>query len=154
MEEPKGDEDKDINKDEEMDEDEEEGDEEKETNEDEEIDSNQDAMVVRGEEDQSFEKAIPIGKPNEQTIVPDNPDSVNVDNSNEVVQDPPVIDIVSEKVAEKTNDTKKDDGKDESAEGEGKEKGEEKEDQAPVTVAKDTIADKGKQIAIYSDDFG
>lgn len=47
-----------------------------------------------------------------------------------------------------------DDGKDASAKVARKEKGEEKEDQAPMTLASDTVVDKGKQVVADSNDFG
>lgn len=78
-----------------------------------------------------------------------------VDNSGEAKQAPSVIEVVSEKAVEETVDAEKgeDDGKDVSAKVVGKEKGEEKDYQAPVTVARDTLADKGKEVATDSDDF-
>lgn len=67
-------------------------------------------------------------------------------------QDPPVIKVVSEKAAEETDDAETGE-KDASAKVARKEKGEEKDDQAPMTMARDTAAEKGKQIATDSDDF-
>ncbi|XP_059073325.1 uncharacterized protein LOC131874100 [Cryptomeria japonica] len=102
--------------------------------------------------DQSSKKAIAKGKSNDQTTI-DDVDAAN-DISDEAEQDPPVIKVVLEKATEETIDVDKgeDDGHDASVEGE--EKGEEKSDQAPTTVARDTVIDKGKQIATDSDDFG
>ncbi|XP_057851515.1 uncharacterized protein LOC131061720 [Cryptomeria japonica] len=80
--------------------------------------------------------------------VVDDSDNANDNNSNEVVQDPPVVEVVLEKAVEESIDGEKgkddaekgeDDGKDASAEVAGKEKGEDKDDQAPVTMARDTL---------------
>ncbi|XP_059073117.1 uncharacterized protein LOC131873950 [Cryptomeria japonica] len=108
-------------------------------------------VVLDKQKDQSFEKAILEEKPKVQITVDDPVD--NVDDSDEDVQDPLVIEVVSEKIAKETDDTDKDkdDGekgeKDESAKVAKKEKGEEKTDQVLVTMAGDTVAGKGKQIA-------
>ncbi|XP_059064936.1 uncharacterized protein LOC131856978 [Cryptomeria japonica] len=74
----------------------------------------------------------------------------------EVVQDPLVIEVVSKKVGEEKDDADKGEyasknGSEEVAE---KENGEKEVDHALEIVARDTSADKGKQIATNSDDFG
>ncbi|XP_059076721.1 uncharacterized protein LOC131875986 [Cryptomeria japonica] len=71
-----------------------------------------------------------------------------MESDEEVREDPLMIKVISEKAVEERVDADKDkddgekDEKDESAEVAQKEKGEKKEDQALVTVARDTIPNK------------
>lgn len=101
-------------------------------------------VIPDKKKDQSFEKAISTEHTNVHTTV--------VDNSDEAVQDPPVIEIILEKTVKETYDVEKGE-KDVSAEVVGKEKGEDKDYQALVIVARDTVVDKRKQVVTDSNDF-
>ncbi|XP_059071295.1 uncharacterized protein LOC131865106 [Cryptomeria japonica] len=101
---------------------------------------------------------VNLSSSNDQTPR-NNVDGAN-DTSSDVVQEPPIIEIVSKKEAKETLDVKKDandgekGGKGESGEVANKEKGKEKAYQALATMARDIDVVKGKQVAIDSDDFG
>ncbi|XP_059067434.1 uncharacterized protein LOC131858260 [Cryptomeria japonica] len=111
--------------------------------------------VHRYDKEQPSERAVLEKKKNEKTIVTNDNDTTKLDDFGEFEQDPLVISIDSEKEAEEIEivdegkgeiDAEKDEDvvKDASVEVVEKEKREEKDDQAPVTVARDTVADKGK----------
>lgn len=93
---------------------------------------------------------IPVEKTNVHTTVDDV--DQKVDNSDEVEQDPLVIDVGWVKEAEEIGKSDEEKGdveaknsdKDVSVEIIDKDKGEEKDDQVQVIVARDTVADKGK----------
>ncbi|XP_059077885.1 uncharacterized protein LOC131876484 [Cryptomeria japonica] len=109
-------------------------------------------VVLDKKKDQSPKKAILKGQSNDQTPVDD--DSANVDIFGDIVQELPVIEVISEKEAKEIVEVEKgkDGDKDESAE--VGDKGEKEKDHALVTVARDVVLTKEKQVAIDSNDFG
>lgn len=117
------------------------------------------STVVPGKKkDQSPDKSTLEGQFNDQTPIRN--DYGANDTFGDAIQEPPVIEVVSEKVAEETLNLEKDkdDGEKgvegESAEVTDKEKGEEKEHQALEIVARDTSVVKGKQVVVDLNDFG